>query len=131
MIVLDTHALLWWIEDRGRLSKTAAAAIVQHSPAVVSPISFWEIAVLIQRGRIEIDRELMRWSRDLLADGATRVAALTPTVAIAAGQLPNFHGDPADRFIYATARELEVPLLSKDSQIRQYASRSRDVQVIW
>jgi PIN domain nuclease of toxin-antitoxin system len=59
------------------------------------------------------------------------VATLTPSAAISAARLPEFHGDPADRLIYATARELGVALVSKDTKIREYARRRGDVEVIW
>lgn len=131
MILLDTHALIWWIEGSGRLSGRAAAAIEDDAPAVISPISFWEVAVLVERGRIGVDRDLGRWCRDLLASGRAHVATLTPSAAISAARLPDFHGDPADRFIYATARELSVALVSKDARIREYARDHGDVQVIW
>lgn len=131
MILLDTHALIWWIEESGHLSDRAAAAIEQRGPALVSPISFWELATLIERGRVAVDRELTRWCRDLLASATVEVATLTPSAAIAAARLPEFHGDPADRLIYATARELGVLLVSKDTRIREYAQRRGDVEVIW
>lgn len=131
MILLDTHALIWWIEESGRLSERAADAIRVRGPALVSPISFWELAVLVERGRVSIDRELPRWCRDLLASSMAEVAALTPSAAISAARLPEFHGDPADRFIYATARELDIALVSKDTRIAEYARRRGDVEVIW
>jgi PIN domain nuclease of toxin-antitoxin system len=130
MILLDTHVLIWWMARTGRLSDEAAAAVAR-SVALVSPISFWELAVLMDRGRVALDREISRWCRDLLASGTVRTASLTPSAAIAAAQLPRFHGDPADRLIYATARDLGIPLVSKDEKIREYASRYRDVEVIW
>lgn len=131
MIVLDTHALIWWIEDSGRLSQRAAAAIEKQRPALVSPVSFWELAVLVERGRISLDRDVARWCRDLLASATAAVAGLTPSAAISAARLPNFHGDPADRFIYATARELGAPLVSKDGRIREYGRVNADVEVVW
>ncbi len=131
MILLDTHALIWWIEGNERPSRRAAAAIKEHGPALVSPISFWELGILVERGRVSVDRDLTRWYRDLLASGTAEVAPLTPSGAISAARLSEFHGDPADRFIYATARELDVVLVSKDARIRDYAHEHREVEVIW
>lgn len=131
MILLDTHVLIWWIEGSSRLSPAAAGAIREHAPVLISPISFWELAVLVERGRVSIDRDITRWCRDLLASGTAQVAALTSSAAIAAARLPAFHGDPADRFIYATARELGAGLVSKDAKIGQYAQQHGDVEVIW
>jgi len=59
------------------------------------------------------------------------MAELTASAAIAAALLPRFHGDPADLFIYATAAELGVPLVSKDQEIRRYAEQHRGVQALW
>ncbi len=131
MILLDTHTLIWLVEGSGRLSQGAAAAIEEQPPALVSPISFWELTVLTDRGRIAVDREVDQWCRALLTSGTAQVATLTPFAAISAARLLEFHGDPADRFIYATARELAVPLISKDTQIREYAAERGDVEVIW
>ena len=131
MILLDTHVLIWWIEDGGRLSKRAAAAIEGNGPRLVSPISFWELTVLVQRGRVTMDRDVNQWCRDLFVAGAAQVASLTPSAAIAAARLPDFHGDSADRFIYATAHELDAALISKDTKIRDYATERGDLEVIW
>ena len=131
MILLDTHTLIWWVEGSHRLSRTASVAITEHAPAMVSPISFWELAILVERGRVAVDRDLNRWCRDLLASGSAEIAALTSSVAISAAQLPDFQGDPADRFIYATAHELDIRLVSKDAKIRDYARRRRNVDVVW
>ena len=131
MILLDTHVLIWWVEGSGRLSASAGKAIAESAPVLVSPISFWELAALVERGRVEVDRDLARWSRDLLGGGGAAIAELTPSAAIAAARLPGFHGDPADRLIYATAAELGVALVTKDQQIRNYAEQHHDVQVVW
>ena len=87
--------------------------------------------MLVERGRVSVDRETDRWCRDFLASGTVRVAALTPSAAVAAARLPGFHGDPVDRFLYATARERNVPFVSKDGRIREYARERGDVRVIW
>jgi len=87
--------------------------------------------VLVQRGRIKVDKEFAVWTRDVLADPSVGVAQLTPSAAVTAAGLPGFHGDPADRFIYATAKELAVPLASKDGRISDYAGLRDDVHVMW
>jgi PIN domain nuclease of toxin-antitoxin system len=131
VILLDTHVLIWWVQDAGRLSHSAAAAIEEHGEPLVSPISLWELAVLAQRGRVEIDGGVQRWTRQLLGSGIIGIAGLSATAAVTAAELPNFQGDPADRFIYATALDLRVPLISKDAKIRAYVKERPDVQVIW
>jgi PIN domain nuclease of toxin-antitoxin system len=71
-----------------------------------------------------------RWSRQILGSGTVGLAPLSASVAVAAAQLPEFHADPADRFIYATAREMRIPLISKDATKRTYALEHGDVRVI-
>lgn len=131
MILVDTHVLLWWVADPSHLSRSASSALADDVPARVSPISFWELAMLEQRGRIAVDRDLVRWARDLLAAGKVAVTQVTPSAAIAAARLPAFHGDPADRIIYATARELGARLVTKDTRMREYADVHQDVTVVW
>ena len=122
MILLDTHAWLWWASSPERLSKSAHAALADAPAIVVSTLSVWEIAMLVARGRIALDREVSRWVRRALAEA--RVEALSPSVEIAleAALLDSrgFPGGPADRFIYATARALDVPLVTRDARIRAF-----------
>ena len=61
----------------------------------------------------------------------TEIADLTPMIAVAAGQLNDFHGDPADRIIYATAAAHQLPLVSKDNRLRTFAKADRNVAVVW
>ena len=99
----------------------------------MSPVSCWEIGLLHRDGRIVLDRPLASWVERLLADRRSSVADLSLHAAAWAGSLAGgaFPGDPADRLIYATARDLRVPLLSKDERLQRYAAAQRDVDVIW
>lgn len=99
----------------------------------ISPISWWEIGLLVRDGRILLDRPLGHWISAVMEDPRSSTAALTPEAAAWAGQLERdaFPGDPADRLIYATARDLRVPLVSKDSRLRAHAVRTGDLDVIW
>ena len=139
MILLDTHVVVWWANgDRLRLSATVLAAIDQEiesagqpggSPGLlVSAISCWEVAMLVNRGRLALSLDVQRWLALLASHPAVRLLALDPAVAVAATRLPEpCHADPADRFLVAQARELGIPLLSADSKIRSYAH----VQCLW
>jgi PIN domain nuclease of toxin-antitoxin system len=72
------------------------------------------------------------WARQLFDEDRVGRADLTPQAAVAAATLPpDFPGDPADRFLYATARELAVPFLTKDARLQQYARTAGDVRTIW
>ncbi len=132
MILLDTHVVIWWANgDHLRLSANALAAIDAAIESVgqpggspgllVSAISCWEVAMLVNRGRLALSLDVERWLALLASHPAVRLLALDPTVAVAATRLPEpFHADPADRFLVAQARELGIPLLSADSKIRSY-----------
>jgi PIN domain nuclease of toxin-antitoxin system len=122
VIVLDTHAWLWWVTAPERLSEAARDAI-RRAPAIgVSTLSAWEIAMLTTRGRISLDRDVGLWVRQALAD--ERVEPLPPghEVAVAAGLLDaqTFPGDPVDRLIYATARAAGATLITRDEAIRTF-----------
>jgi len=130
--LLDTHVILWWFGDPARLSRPVQAEIETSDHLLVSPISCWEIAVLAERERIRLDRPIGQWVTDLLAIEQVEIAPLSAVAAAWAGQLGDtFPRDPADRLIYATARDLRVPLLTKDEQLRRYAGTARDVRVLW
>lgn len=130
-LLVDTHALLWWFTDPDLLSGPAARAVVEAEGLLVSPISFWEVAMLVEKDRIELDRPTLTWAHDVLAQEATDEAPLTAAIAVAAAELPGFHGDPADRLLAATAQSLGVPLLTKDDRIRSWADEHRRINCIW
>jgi PIN domain nuclease of toxin-antitoxin system len=129
VIVLDTHAWLWWLAAPARLSRAAAEAIEQAPRIGVSTLSAWEVAMLSTRGRISLDRDVSLWVRQALAD--ERVESLAPNadVAVAAGLLDaqSFPGDPVDRLIYATARSTGATLITRDAAMRAFDS----VSTLW
>lgn len=133
MILLDTHALLWWQAGGERLSAAAARAIARAESVLVSPISCWEVATLLGKGRIALDRDVFVWVRDLFGADGVELAPLSPQAAVTAALLgtAGFHDDPADRFLYATALEHSVPMVTKDEAIRSYASKAGDLRTIW
>ena len=87
--------------------------------------------MLVEKERVLLDRPVGVWVNDLLATSITEIADLSPTIAIDAGSLHDFHGDPADRIIYATAAHHQLPLISKDDKLRTFAKADRSVNVIW
>ena len=130
-VLLDTHALLWWQAAVDRLSPKATSAVDSAPRILVSPISFWELTMLVEKGRISLDRPTNLWVVDLLATERVEVAELTPSIAIGAGELARFHGDPADRLIVASAKSLRMPLVSKDNKIHLYAKSDKTLTVVW
>ena len=131
-VLLDTHALVWWQAGGDRLSAPARRAIDEADALLVSPLSSWEVATLARLGRIVLDREASLWVRDLHQVERITEAALTPEAAAWAGALADdFPGDPIDRLLYATARDLRVPFLTKDERLHAYAARADDVRIVW
>ncbi|KRT63047.1 MAG: protein domain-containing protein [Chloroflexi bacterium CSP1-4] len=133
MTLLDTHVILWWQAVDDRLSARARREIERAERILISPVSLWEIVLLVDKGRVRLDRDIFVWTQDFLAGERVELAELTPTAAVAAGLLPGlgFVGDPADAMLYATARERGVPLISKDTRIRSFAAARRDLRAIW
>lgn len=129
MILLDTHVLVWMVGARARLSPAANEAVDSARELAISLASVQEIAYLVARGRLSMDRPVDAWVSAAL--GVLEVRAIAPTVstALRAGSLDpaEFHGDPADRLIYATAVEHDAKLVSADEQLRS----SDPQRVIW
>lgn len=129
MILLDTHAWLWWVSSPDELSPAAREAIDGARELGVSPISCWEVATKAARGKLHLDREVEVWVRQALARPRLRVAELLPEIVVAAGRLgtQGFHGDPADRMIVATAMHQDSLLVTKDRAIREFPG----VRCLW
>jgi PIN domain nuclease of toxin-antitoxin system len=125
VIVLDTHAWLWWVAEPERLSRGAREAIDRSERLGVATISCWEIAMLVEAGRIELDRTVETWIEQALADARTQSLQLTSAVAVRAALLgrEQFVGDPADRIIYATARDAGASLITRDTALRAFDPR--------
>jgi len=128
MILLDTHAWLWWVSKPSELSRAARQSIGGESRIGVSAISCLEVATLVAKGRISVDRDTLEWLETVLAMPKVELIPLTPLVAVKATQLGNdFPGDPADRVIAAISILESAPLITKDSRIRDYAA----VKTVW
>lgn len=124
MIVLDTHVWLWLSADPSRLSEGARGAIAAAGSIGVAAISCWEIGMLVERGRITLDREVSRWVQQALAHPGIVALPMSPKVALDGALLERqFGGDPADRFIYATARDAGARLVTRDTRLREYDPR--------
>ena len=121
MIVLDTHALIWLAEGAGALGKTSrrlSDRALAENRLAVSAVSFWETAMLSERGRLRLTQPVDVWRRALLEIGLLELP-LTGEIGIMAASLPDFHADPADRFLVATAtRNLATLLTAADAILR-------------
>jgi len=126
VIVLDTHALVWWVSGDNRLSAPACERIEQElaSPGrqvLVSAISAWEIAMLVERGRIALAMDLDEWLQAVESLDGIALVPLSVQLAVQSATLPGeFHKDPADRMIVALARERNAVLVTADDKIQRY-----------
>jgi PIN domain nuclease of toxin-antitoxin system len=125
LVVLDTHAWIWWCDDPARLSQAACEAIADAGTIGVSAISCWEVAALALRGRITLDRDIPLWIEQALARPAVAALPVSPKVAVDAALLEReeFTGDPADRLIYATTRGAGARLVTRDARLREFDPR--------
>lgn len=114
-ILLDTHVLVWWSTDPGRLSKRATAALEDADQLAVSAISWFELALLARRERLMASLPTRAWLEGV------RTMGITPAIADTGAALPSsFPDDPADRLIYATAIEHGWQLVIKDKGLRRH-----------
>jgi PIN domain nuclease of toxin-antitoxin system len=115
MIILDTHIWVWWAHASEQLTSPQAQIIEANETDVigVSAISVWEVAKLVQYNRLELPCPLHEWFDKALSYPGIRLLELTPEIAIGSTQLPGeFHRDPADQIIVATARSYDCPLVT-------------------
>ncbi len=123
MIVLDTHIWLWWVHGDPLLPQNYRSYIQQHvsQGLGISIFSCWEVAKLVERGRISLPFPVEDWLHLALTEPGIRLLQLTPRIIVESTQLPGtFHRDPADQLIVGTARVYACPLMTMDTQIRNY-----------
>lgn len=124
MILLDTHIWVWWTHQDERLPTATRSFIERHEAAGVgvSAISCWEVAKLAERGRLRLPMPTSDWFHAALSYPGVRLLDLTPDISAEACSLPgDFHADPADQIIVATARHHRIDLVTLDERIRCYA----------
>lgn len=125
MILLDTHVLVRYMRDEGKLGKRALSAIdraVADDELFISAISFWEVASLVARRRLELSTTAAAF-RDLALRNGAREQVIDGEIATLAGELPYTHGDPADRMLVATAITRGLTLVTADSVLLAWKLR--------
>ena len=119
--LLDTHILIWWLNDSSRLSpaqQEVVASASAESPLLVSDISLWEVATLRSLGRIQLTIPLRAWLDKAVAPPLVRRHGISPAIAAELTTLPDsFHRDPADRILVATALVFGATLLTQNRRI--------------
>ena len=120
-VVLDTHALVWWVDGGKRLAREQHRAIERAANAGglwVSEITLWEVAMLMEVGRLKLREPLDTWLERATAGPAVQRIGLTPPMLRELTSLGTTRGwDPADRIIVATARLLGAALVTSDTRI--------------
>jgi PIN domain nuclease of toxin-antitoxin system len=124
VILLDTHAWVWWLAEPERLTKPAHQAIQRNlaSGSVgISTFSTWELALLVQRKRLQLSIDLVEWIAETERIKNVTFYPVNNHIALQSVNLPgSFHPDPADRILVATARHLGATMITGDAKILDY-----------
>ncbi len=133
-LVLDTHVWIWLFEGHKKIDTPAVRAMMDEAASdgrlYVPSIALWELAMLEERGRLTLAMDIHTWIDRALSFPGHHLAPLSAQIAVDSSRLPgDFHGDPADRIIAATARALHARLVTADRDIIRYA-RSRHLHVL-
>ena len=121
MIILDTHIWVWWENGTGRLTETQREVIAAEYRAGIigiSAVTCWEIAMLVEKGRLQLHVDTLSWLGTALDRPGVELLPLAPEIAVLAYRLPEpFPPDPADRLIVATAIHHGSPLVTSDGRV--------------
>ena len=123
MILLDIHIWVWWVSRPDRLQSQHRELLELGPDRVfgVSIISCWEVAKLVEYGRLKLDRTVGLWIAGALAAPGVSLLHLHPHIVVESTQLPQpFHRDPVDQLLVATARVFQCAIMTEDSKIAAY-----------
>ena len=125
LLLVDTHTLIWMVEEAPRLGVLTAKALNRagwENRIAVSAITPWEIGLLVSKKRLTLGDDVMTWINAALSKPGIKLAPLEPEIAVASTRLPfEMHPDPADRILVATARHLGATLVTADSVLLELA----------
>ena len=131
MILLDTHAWIWFISNPEYLSKRADKAVkgaVKDKSILISSISAWELALLVKKKRLKLTLEVTDWIAKSESLPFIQFLPVTNSIAVKSVNLPlPLNPDPADRIIIATALSVGAPVVTKDKKLLGYSS----IKTIW
>jgi len=135
-LLLDTHVWIWLMEGMEHRLRSDVRKRLEdagrNGHLRVHPLSLWEVGTLVRKGRLTLTGPVERWAEAVLSVQGVTLTPLTPAIALDASLLPDdFHGDPVDRVLVATARSLGATLVTADRQIVLWADTQRPpVQVM-
>jgi PIN domain nuclease of toxin-antitoxin system len=122
VILLDTHVVIWLTTNDpalGRQSLALYERVREEGNVAVSPITFWEMAMLVAKGRLGAARTpTQHW--DIIRGAGAQELPITSEIAILAAEIKQLHGDPADRFIVATAIAHQATLMTADRALLRW-----------
>ncbi len=119
-LLLDTHIWVWSQLEPERLSEQVASAIeAPGNDLWLSPISLWELVLLVEKDRLGLDHPVEAWIERAMEEMPTREAPLTHEIALASRTVDLPHRDPADRFLAATAKVMDLTLVTADAQLAE------------
>jgi PIN domain nuclease of toxin-antitoxin system len=117
-LLLDTHILLWSLLEPERLSDNVTRELENPANEIwISPITTWEIIILAEKGRVELNDEPLVWIQNVLNSMPFKQAALNHEVAIQSRLIKLPHQDPADRFIAASAAVYDLILVTSNKNL--------------
>ncbi len=123
-VLLDTCAIIWASQDEPFAEEAVAAieATREEGGALcVSPISAWEIGLLMARGKLRSSRPPLQWFEEFAAAVGADLISLSPAILVNSSYLPGeIHGDPVDRILISTARDAGLTLVTRDRAILRY-----------
>ncbi len=126
-ILLDTHTWIWLFNGSTELSLDAIEQINfagNKGKVFICAISVWELSILVAKDRVNLSEPIHQWVKDSFSQPGVNLSSMLPEIAIESSFLPGeFHGDPADRIIVATARINNLILLTRDQKILSYGEQ--------
>ncbi len=125
-ILLDTHVAIWMATRNAKIKTSSEILRIayDHDRLFVSVMSAWEIGMLVSKQRLTLPKDPLSWFDEAIRNFRITVLEITPEIAIKSSFLPeNFHGDPADRIIVATASCEGATILTADKEILSYSKR--------
>lgn len=120
-LLLDTHALLWAMDDESKLSSSAADLLSEFDNSLVlSAASYWEIAVKLALGKYRLSKPFERYFREAIQILHLKILPIELSHAAIVAELPRHHGDPFDRLLVAQAKVEQIPIVSRDPALDAY-----------